>query len=158
MMFNEMIKRDLYIKIFVIVMAIAQPMIILLVCGEDIKSISSSWQTNLQPLFIITNAITSYLFFDIPKWKIPAFLLLTLTAFSVDFTPIFHNIVATLFFLSCIYPLTIINRLKYYVYIYLFSLVIWLKFRLFWFEVWGIYTLCCYHLHFIWHKYKVLKR
>jgi len=72
------------IRLGAIVLAMLQPIIILLVCGEII-SFSSSWNTVLQPLYIMTNAITSYFLFSVNKWKIPALLLLTLTAFSIDF-------------------------------------------------------------------------
>ena len=45
-------------------MAFIHPLIILLVCGEII-SFSAAWKTQLQPLFIITNAATSYFLYSI---------------------------------------------------------------------------------------------
>jgi hypothetical protein len=152
-----MVNKDLYLRLIVVIMAMLQPVIILWVCGFDIPSISSSWQTILQPLYIITNAMTSFFFFGINKWRIPAILLLMLTAFSVDFTPIFHNIIAGIFFLSCVYPLSHIRRLKHYVPLYFMSIFIWFCFGLFWFETWGIYVLCIYHLNLIWYRIKIEK-
>jgi len=114
--------------------------------------LSNSWQTILQPLFIITNAVTSFYFFSLNRWKIPSVFLMLLTAFSVDMSPMFHNILAGGFFLTCLYPLMWFKRFSYYVYIYLFSGVIWWLFGLFWFEVWGVYTLCIFHIHVLWYK------
>jgi hypothetical protein len=146
------------VRIFVIIIAIVQPIAILLVCGADIPSISSTWTTVLQPLFIVTNAMTSYLFFEIKKWKIPAMLLLLLTAFSVEFSLIAHNIIATGFFLSCLFPLIVTRRLKGYLYVYIGSIFTFLFFGIFWFEVWAVYTLCAYHLHIILYKISLLTK
>ena len=146
------------VRIFVIILAILQPIVILIVCGVDVPSISSTWTTVLQPLFIVTNAMTSYLFFEIKKWKIPAMLLLLLTAFSVEFSPIAHNIIATGFFLSCLFPLIVTRRLKGYLYVYLASIFILIFFGIFWFEVWGVYVLCAYHLHTILYKQRLFAK
>lgn len=150
--------RELFVKFFVIAVAMLQPIIILIVCGFDVHSISSTWLTVLQPLFIVTNAMTSYLFFDIKKWKIPAILLLLLTAFSVEFSMITHNIIATGFFLSCLYPLISARRLKIYLYLYIISIIFLIFFGIFWFEVWGVYVLCAYHLHMLFYAKKLLNK
>ena len=88
---------ELFKRLFISIIAVLQPFIIYFVCG-DLVSISQSWNTNLQPLFIFTNALVSYFFFDIPKWRIPAVLLLLLTVFSVKDWFLLHNILAILFF------------------------------------------------------------
>lgn len=152
-----MINFDFYKRLFVVLVAILQPFIIYFVCG-NIESISSSWVTILQPLFIITNAMVSYFFFDLPKWKIPAVSLLLLTAFPTTEYKIFHDIVAILFFLSCIYPMTILKRFRYYLIIYLFSLIVGIFFGLFWMETWGIVTLCVYHLHLMLFTHRIVSR
>lgn len=152
-----MINFDFYKRLFVVLVAILQPFIIYFVCG-NIESISSSWVTILQPLFIITNAMVSYFFFDLPKWRIPAVSLLLLTAFPTTEYKIFHDIVAILFFLSCIYPMTILKRFRYYLIIYLFSLIVGIFFGLFWMETWGIVTLCVYHLHLMLFTHRIVSR
>jgi hypothetical protein len=55
---------DVLIRLLVIFLAMVQPIVILLVCGEII-SFSASWQTELQPLYIITNAATSYFLYSV---------------------------------------------------------------------------------------------
>jgi len=140
------------LRYLVIILAMLLPIVIVIMFGVDFPSLSSSWQTVLQPLFIITNAVTSFYFFSLNRWKIPSVFLMLLTAFSVDMSPMFHNILAGGFFLTCLYPLMWFKRFSYYVYIYLFSGVIWWLFGLFWFEVWGVYTLCIFHIHVLWYK------
>ena len=88
-------------RLFTSIIAVIQPFIIYLTCGH-LDSISQSWNTPLQPLFIFTNALVSYFFFDLPKWRISAVLLLLLTVFSVESYVDIHNVLAILFFISCI--------------------------------------------------------
>ena len=153
-----MIKKiDFYIKIFVVLIAILQPFILYYFCG-NLKSISSSWMTFLQPLYIFTNACVSYFFFNIDNWKTPSLLLLLLTSFSVDLYPLIHNIIAILFFIICMSPIMIDKRFNFYGYIYLFSIVVGFLTNLFWMETWAISTLCFYHLHSLIYKYNLLKR
>ena len=140
------------LRYLVIILAMLLPIVIVIMFGVDFPSLSNSWQTILQPLFIITNAVTSFYFFSLNRWKIPSVFLMLLTAFSVDMSPMFHNILAGGFFLTCLYPLMWFKRFSYYVFVYLFSGVIWWLFGLFWFEVWGVYTLCIFHIHVLWYK------
>ena len=140
------------LRYLVIILAMLLPIVIVIMFGFDFPSISTTWDTVLQPLFIITNAITSFYFFSLKRWKIPSVFLLLLTAFSVDMSPMFHNLLAGGFFLTCLYPLMWFKRFSYYVFIYLFAGVIWLFFGLFWFEVWGIYVLCIFHIHVMLYK------
>jgi len=53
---------DFITRLFVVVLAVLQPFIIYFYCGE-LNSISQSWETDLQFLFILTNALVSYFFF-----------------------------------------------------------------------------------------------
>lgn len=149
-------KFEFYKRLCVVLIAIIQPFVIYWVCG-DLPSISASWSTILQPLFISTNAMVSYFFFDLPKWRMSSISLLLLTAFSVDSFPIFHNIIAIIFFVFCIYSLLSIHKFKYYVLIYLFSILIGLCFNLFWLETFAIITLCVYHLHILLYTNKLLR-
>jgi hypothetical protein len=153
-----MIKNfDFIRRLFVIVLAILQPFIIYFYCGE-LQSLSQSWTTDLQFLFILTNALVSYFFFDLDEWKIPSMFLLLLTAFSVPDHFWLHNIFAILFFLSCLVPLYLTKRFKYYFYIYLISIFFWVFKGFFWMETWGILTLCVYHLHLMLYKVHLLSR
>lgn len=143
---------NVVIRVLVILLTLIQPLIILLTLG-DTPSISSIWSTYLQPLFIITNAITSYFLFSTKRWFLPSLFLLLLTAFSIDFNLMLHNIFAGLFFLVCIYSLTGIRRLRWYLIPYLLSGVVLLFFGIFWTEVWAITIICSYHLHVIYISY-----
>ena len=147
---------DVLIRLFVIFLAMIQPIVILLVCGEII-SFSASWQTELQPLYIITNAATSYFLYSVSKWRPPAILLLLLTAFSVDFTPVFHNIIATFFFLSCISPLYSIKRFRHYMWLFLATTPLLPLYGLFWFEFASVWVLCFYHLNLMWETRNLWK-
>ena len=147
---------DVLIRIFVVLMALLQPIIILLVCGE-IVSFSSAWQTQLQPLFILTNATTSYLLYSVGKWKMPALFLLFLTAFSVDFTPIFHNVLATFLFVSCIRSLYSIKRFRHYMLLFFATTPLLPLYVLFWFEFASVWVLCFYHLNLMWETRNLWK-
>lgn len=135
-------------------MGLLMPIIILIVCGH-LPSISNSWGTELQPLFIFVNALTSYFFFDAHRWRLPSVFILLLTSFSVVSFPILHNILATLFFASCLYPIWKLHRFRFYVWIYLLAVPIGFVMGLFWGEVFGVYVLCFYHIHIVMHMYKI---
>lgn len=142
--------NNMLVKLFVLLLALLQPLIIILCYGVDVYSISAIWLTTLQPLFIITNAFTSYYLFDLKRWRVPSLFLLLLTAFSIEFSMITHNIFAIIFFVTCVYSLFGIRRLRWYILIYILSLLV-LVFTssVFWTEVWAIIVICSYHLHSI---------
>lgn len=148
---------DILIRLFVILLAILQPIIILLFLG-DVPSISSAWLSYLQPLFIITNATTSYFLFSVRHWEVPSLFLLLLTAFSVDFSLVLHNIFAVLFFIFSLYSLYGIRRLRWYLIPYILSGVVLLLFGIFWAEVWAIVVICLYHLHSMYISYCIHKK
>jgi hypothetical protein len=142
-------------RLFTSVLAVLQPFIIYFTYG-DLLSISQSWETPLQPLFIFTNALVSYFFFDLPKWRIPAVLLLLLTVFSVKDWFILHNILAISFFIFSAFPLWSLKKFRFYLPIYIFSLFFLFFDGLYWMETWGIITLCFYHIHLMFYT-KFLK-
>jgi hypothetical protein len=146
---------DFFKRLFTSVLAVLQPFIIYFFCG-DLISISQSWNTPLQPLFIFTNALVSYFFFDLPKWRIPAVLLLLLTVFSVKDWFILHNILAISFFIFSAFPLWSLKKFRFYLPIYIFSLFFLFFDGLYWMETWGIITLCFYHIHLMFYT-KFLK-
>jgi hypothetical protein len=137
---------DHFVKIIVIFISALYPFILMSVEGE-LNSLSQYWDTSLQPLFIVANVMTAYFFFSIENWKIPSFLLVLVTAFSVRLYNTTHNITAVLFFLSCLYPLFKSKRYKFYAYLYLLSPVIGLLGGLLYLEIYSIIILCSYHLH-----------
>lgn len=148
---NKLLKYDFWIRLFVVLISFIQPFILLLFCGE-LSSISSYWDTPLQPLFIFTNAATSYFFFSMRNWKLPSLLLLLLTAFSVMLYPTVHNIFAVSFFILCMYPLYKTKRFKYYLWIYALSSVIFFLFGILWAEIFGIMVLTAYHTQTLIYK------
>lgn len=148
----ELIKR-----LFTSILAVALPFIIYFVCG-DLRSISQSWNTELQPLFIFTNALVSYFFFDLPKWRVSAVLLLLLTVFSVKDWFILHNVLAVCFFVSAVFPLWSIKKFRFYIPIYLLSIIFLIFDGFYWMETWAIVTLCFYHVHVMLFTRKIVSR
>jgi len=99
---------DTIFRSIALLLAAAMPLIIPLWQGVDLTlwpSLSSYWRTPAQALFILSNAATAFYFFTQPSWRVPAILLTALTAFSLDFFPNAHNLLAVAFFVSCIAPL-----------------------------------------------------
>lgn len=88
---------DFKIRLFVVILAMLQPYIIYQVY-EGLSAISLVWGTILEPLFIVTNALTSYYLFSTKNWEFPALCLLLLTAFSLETFPTTHNVIAVMFF------------------------------------------------------------
>jgi len=140
---------DMVLRFAVVLLALLQPLIIVLCFGVDVHSISAMWLTYLQPLFIVTNAATSYLLFSIRRWRIPSLFLLLLTAFSVQFSMLSHNIFAGIFFVSCVYSLYGIKRLRWYIIPYVCSALVLLVSSIFWAEVAAVIVICAYHFNLL---------
>lgn len=137
---------DFMSRILVVFLAVLAPLICIGVYGE-LDSVSAYWRTDLQPLFIITNAATSFYFYSNKNkmWRFSALMLLLLTAFSVELYGTFHNIIAVLFFISNLYPLYKSNHFKWVLWIYLSSLVIF-AFSMLYAEIVAIDALCIFHV------------
>ena len=148
-----MTRRDYLIRIFVITLAFILP-IVCLSYGEPRESISKYFNSSVQPIYIISNVLTAYLLYSLEKWKCPAIFLLLLTSFTVYDYPITHNIFAYAFFFSCFAPIFQHNRLKLYFIPYLCSLIFLIDSFL-WTEIICIFTLCAFHGHLLYLKYKV---
>jgi hypothetical protein len=138
-------KYDFVLKLAVILISISQPFILMLTQGF-LWSISSYWNTPLQPLFIVVNAGTSYYFLHSEKWQVPAIFLLLLTAFSVEQYKLVHNIFAAGFFLSCIYPMLHIKRFRALGFLYLLSIPLFPLIGMLFFEIYCILIIGIYHL------------
>jgi len=135
--------KEYFIRMLVVILAAVSPLVLLITHGY-LPSLSSYWRTEWQPLFIITNAVTSYYLYSIKNWKISALTLLLLTAFSVELFPITHNILAGVFFIVNIYPFWATKHYRYLLWFYLSSLVA-LTFSMFIAEIIAIETMCIYH-------------
>lgn len=145
------------LKILVILISLLYPFVLLSVEGE-LNSISQYWNTSLQPLFIVANVMTAYFFFGIENWRFSSFLLVLLTAFSVKLYPMIHNVVAIMFFLSCLYPLFKSKRFKFYSYLYLISPFVGLIGGILYLEIYSIIILCSYHLHSIIYMMNLIRQ
>jgi hypothetical protein len=141
----ENLVNNVYVKFFVMTLSMLSPFIYMTFSGHQF-SISSYWETSMQPLFIFVNASTSYYLFSIKNWWIPAFLLMLLTSFSVTNFFIVHNIFAIAFFFFC--GISILkSKIKIYIFPYLMSLIPLLFGSLIWAEIMGILTICLFHFH-----------
>lgn len=153
---------EYFVKLLVVLISAIYPFVLLSIGGE-LNSLSQYWNTSLQPIFIVANVMTAYFFFSTESWKIPSFFLVLLTAFSVQLYPMTHDIIATCFFLSCIYPLFKTKRFKFLRYLYLIAPIVWIFYGLLWFEIIAILILCLYHgfsiINVLWvlHKKKSIE-
>jgi hypothetical protein len=147
---------DMFERLFASFLAALQPFIIYVLYGDN-HAISKSWETPLQPMFIITNALVSFFFFKLEKWRIPATLLLLLTAFPVCDYFVLHNILAISFFIFSGVSLWSIKKFRFYLGIFLLS-ALFLFDGLFWAETWGIITLVFYHIHLLVYRYLLYRR
>lgn len=137
-------RKDFLIRLFVIIIAIIAPFVYIASEGV-LPSISTYWETPMQPMFIIVNASTSYFLFSMERWRIPAILLLFLTAFSVENYPDAHNFFAVCFFLMNIHSLFRSKRTHIPMLIYLCS-VFFIFNGILYAEIFAISVLCITHL------------
>ena len=145
----------LALKILALILAVTQPFILMYFFGEQ-RSISQYWITSGQPLFIITNAMTSYFLFSTNHWSFPATSLLLLTAFSVQLAPMAHNIFAGAFFVSCLFPIANSKRFKWYLIPYAVGGIIAI-FHLLAGETIAVLSICAYHAHVMYYMYQLKK-
>lgn len=142
-MFNN--QKDFILRFLVILMAAIAPFIYIGSIGE-LPSISSYWITSMQPIFIIVNASTSYFLFSLNRWRIPAVMLLLLTAFSFNNNESLHNIFAICFFLFNFYPLLLNKKINWMIVPYSAS-ILFLFHSILYAEIFAITILCLFHLH-----------
>ncbi len=146
------------IKILTIMLALLQPIIIIYNYGCGFKSFSKVWGSEIEWIFILCNFLVIKSFLEHPRWRLSALFLLLLTCFSTNSYSNCHNLLAVIFFLSCLYSLTEFKSMRNYFYAYCFSVVIGLLSNLFWFEFYAVYVLCAYHLNLYWINYKYENR
>lgn len=141
----ENLVNNVFVKFAVILLAALSPFIYILVCGQ-LVSLSSYWETSMQPMFIFVNASTSYYLFTIKNWWIPSFLLMVITAFSVTQFFWTHNIFAIAFFIFSGISL-IRSKIQWYIFPYLCSVIPLLFRNILWAEIIGLLVICVFHLH-----------
>ena len=138
-----MTRTELTLRTAAIALAVISPIICIYSQGLQF-SYSQYWNTPMQPLFITANAVVAYYFFDLEKWKPSAFLLLLLTAFSVESYPTLHNMLAVAFFIASFITLAKSNHFKWIVYPYIASLLL-LAYNMMIAETLAISMLALYH-------------
>ena len=148
---------ELLIRVLVVFLS-ASSLVAYISYTESVPSVSDFWNTPLQPLFIITNAATSYYFFSMKNWKVSAMLLLFLTAFSVEDHFVFHNVLASMFFIWNLFVIAKNKRLALYAIPYAGSFIAFLWYGFFWAEVLAISVLSFYHLHYLWVIHKLRRK
>jgi len=140
---QRLTKGDYQIRLGVLVLAFISPILCLILWGYE-PSLSTYWKTEMQPLFIISNATTSFYLYQVKSWRPSALTLLLVTAFSVELYPGIHNVLAVVFFIITIYPLWVTHHFKRVVWIYIVSLGV-LPFSMLGAEIIAIFALCLYH-------------
>ena len=134
------------VRLFLIFLSAFSPFIYIFFYGK-LPSISSYWETSMQPLFIFVNASTSYFFLSIKKWWAPGLFLMFLTAFPIDQFFIVHNIFAVLFFLSCGISMSKSRDRILYIVPYIASLFFLLDRNILYSEISAILVIFFFHLH-----------
>ena len=147
---------EFLIRITSVVFVAISPIILVLGHGP-LQSLSQYWETPYQALFILSNIITSYFFFSIPKWRTPSLFLLLLTAFSVEHHATIHNLLAVIFFITCAFTLSQTVRFKNYFYLFLLAMCI-MPVSLLYGEIIGIIILAGYHGKLLMYKHRLDNR
>lgn len=110
----------------------------------DMKSLSAFWETPFVSLFIIMNVVTGVFFFTLENWRIPAILLIAVTAFPVTFFGPLHNILAVLFFIAAGYAVLISKRFNWLSIFFVFAILLSVR-SLLWGEILAIWIISIFH-------------
>lgn len=140
---QKLTKGEYQLKVSVLILAAGAPILYLILGGYK-PSLSNYWNTEMQPLFIIANAATSFYLYQIKNWRLSALILLLVTAFSVEVYPQTHNILAIVFFIVTLYPLWITHHFKKLFWIYIVSLGV-ASFSILSAEIIAVWVLCLHH-------------
>ena len=152
----ENIINKIYVRVFLILLSALAPFIY--IAAEGIKySISTYWETPMQPLFIFVNAFTSYFLFSMKNWWIPAFLLMLLTAFPVDGFYQLHNFFAISFFAFSGISIFRSRKERWCIIPYSFSLFPLLFGSIIFSEISSILVICVFHFSRIIRYSKISK-
>lgn len=137
-------QTEYYARLTLICLISVAPLLCLLLCGYK-KSYSSYWETQCQPIFITANLITAYLLNQYQDWKTSAWLLVGLVVFNSFDYRILHDILAIMFFISCLFVLTKKARHLPILLMYIGSITI-LPISILFSEIVAILALCLYHM------------
>ena len=147
--------KELWLRGLVLLTTLAS---VVVYCQYDDKnSFSAMWESPIQPMFIFVNAITSYYFFIMDKWRLSGIFLLLLTAFSIKNFFIIHNVFAISFFAYSVIPIATDKRLSIYLVPYMLSLAFVNWPNIFFSEIIAISTLCAFHAHKLYFQYKIMR-
>jgi hypothetical protein len=139
-----------------VALAIAAPIIMIASHGV-LPSLSKYWETEWQPLFILCNAVTSYFFFTLPRWRLAAAALMLLTAFSVTDWPFAHNMFAVVFFAAAYRVMWLSERYPVFLLMYGLGIIV-MPFSFLWGEIVSIAALSMYHGTIIWKMHRIGNR
>ncbi len=147
--------KEFHVKIFAVFFAVLTPFI-MVTSGEVLGSISQYWDTQYQPLFIISNVICSYFFFSLKNWKIPSLCLLLVTAFNHYQFNTLHNIFALSFYFACLHSLFQNKRFTLYRILFMLSMGLYF-YSIILGEITSIVILCSHHFRVMLYKEKLTK-
>ena len=136
-------KAEYYARLTIICLIAIAPLICLLISGYK-KSYSAYWETESQPIFIVANVITAYLLNQYKDWQPSAWLLLGVVAFNSFDYRMLHDVLAVMFFVSCLLVLLKKHRHNFITVTYIGSLAA-APFSLLFAEQVAITMLCLYH-------------
>ena len=147
--------NEFHVKIFAVFFALTTPFI-MITSGDILGSISQSWGTQYQPLFIMSNVICSYFFFYLKNWKTPSLCLLLVTSFNHYQFNILHNIFAVSFYFACLHSLYQNKRFILYRLLFILSMVLY-PYSIILGEISSIVILCSHHLRVMLYKESLIK-
>lgn len=137
-------------KYIAFLLAILLPIASLCCYGNSIQSFSMLVNTDLNFMFVLLNVATAYCFINLKYWEIPGWILLLVTAFNVEQYHLIHNILGTLFFISCAFSIRFgVIGMRKWIYGYLILAILFCWFGLFWMETALVYYLVVFHKNFI---------
>ena len=123
----------------------------------DMISLSAFWETPFVSLFIIMNVVTGVFFFTLENWRLPAILLVAVTAFPVTFFGPLHNILAIAFFVTAGYAVLISKRFNWLALLFVPAILLSFK-SLLWGEILAIWIISTFHGLVLWKREKINKK
>lgn len=147
--------KDIVYRLLAMFLGIFCPLVMVAWIPDQV-SLSDYFDTPAVPLFISMNIVTAYFFYLLPNWKIPGVLLFLVTAIPVQYYMVLHDIIAILFFISCIAAVWKSNRYRFLIVPFIFSIST-IPFSLLWAEIFGIWSICAFHLLMVWERNRIQK-
>ena len=120
-------------------------------------SLSAFWETPFVSLFIIMNVVTGVFFFTLDNWRLPAILLVAVTAFPVTYFGPLHNILAVAFFVTSGYAVLISKRFNWLALLFVPAILLSVK-SLLWGEIVAIQVISIFHGLVLWKREIINKK